>query len=309
MQYIIPFRSLSLDDKELIQNFTLRSCCRNCDLNFMNLTSWQFLYDTEIALWNGWLIFRFRVNHHRAYMLPLGYGSLELVLNAIMEDAEAGEFPFLMLGICECFLPVLEELFPNMFQFSMDRDYSDYIYNRNDLENLAGKKLQPKRNYVNKFMRLYPDYEYRELTADLIPQCLALEQEWTNRRENLVHDENYAKELRSMRFVFDHWSQLDAIGGALFVENKLIAFAFGSAINKNTFDVCVEKANTDYEGAYAVVNRDFTRHLPSHFTLINREEDLGIEGLRKAKLSYQPAELLHKYAVMLKHPFRNGISE
>lgn len=129
-----------------------------------------------------------------------------------------------------------------------------------------------------------------------------LEEKWSQQKTENSEREGYADERRSMRYVLNHWSELDGHGGALLVGGKLVAFTFGAAVNHDTFDVCVEKADTEYDGAFAMINREFARSLPPRFVYVNREEDLGISGLRKAKLSYHPAILLHKYAIMVKHP-------
>lgn len=111
-----------------------------------------------------------------------------------------------------------------------------------------------------------------------------------------------------MNFVFEHWEELDSVGGCIFVDGQMAAFTFGAKINDTTFDVCVEKADTNYDGIYAVINRDFVRSLPPNFIFINREEDLGITGLRQAKLSYHPSILLHKYSAMERQPLSNGLA-
>ena len=174
----------------------------------------------------------------------------------------------------------LEKAFPDRFNFVSDRDYADYIYLRSDLSTLKGKKFQSKRNHLNKFRSNYPNYTYKPLTSDLIPACLELE--------------------TSMTAALQHLEQLDVIGGVLYVEDEIVAFTFGAPINQTTFDTCVEKANTAVEGAYAMINYEFANHIPSQYIYINREEDLGLEGLRKAKLSYQPEVILEKYMAELK---------
>ena len=180
---------------------------------------------------------------------------------------------------------------------SADRAFTDYIYDRTALETLAGKKLQSKRNHANRFEREYPHYEYRELTPDLAKECWKLEEEWAAKHTDMHARLDADDEQNSMRRVFKHWNELQARGAAILVDGRVVAFTFGGPINYDTFDVCCEKANTDYEGAYAIINRDFVRHLPEQYTLINREEDLGLEGLRRAKLSYQPKILLDKYTI------------
>lgn len=304
----INFRRLTIADKALVQSFTFKLRLQICDLNFMNLCSWQFLYDTELAVIGDWLVFRFYADGHLAYMLPCGGGFPRDILTLLLEDSRQLGHPFLMLGVCEDFVPCIGRAMPGTFHFSHNRDYSDYIYDRNALSTLAGKALQAKRNHVNRFLAAYPDYEFRHLTQQEIPLCRELELRWQHDKQgtNPVA-EAYENERRSMNFVFDHWDELDSMGGCLFVNNRLVAFTFGSKINENSFNVCVEKADIRYEGAYAVINRDFVRSLPPEYLYINREEDLGINGLRQAKSSYRPLRLLHKYSVTELEPLKNGI--
>lgn len=139
----------------------------------------------------------------------------------------------------------------------------------------------------------------------MIPQCLKLEEEWRLKTKDSATDsekQNLFEELRSMTRAFLYWNQLDCLGGTIFVDNKLVAFTYGCAINLDTFDVCVEKADVDYEGAFSIINQEFLKHLPKQYIHINREEDLGENGLRRAKLSYKPELLLEKYSIMEKEP-------
>ncbi len=264
--------------------------------------SWRFLYDTEMAIWDNWLLFRFKANGHLAYLAPTGKGDWRGVMSALLEDARSLDEPFLMLGVCENTLTFLDEAMPGYFYATADRTYTDYIYDRQSLSSLSGKKLQPKRNHANRFEKFYPDYEYLSLTPDIFRECLELETRWSSQKIENSARLSYADERRSMSYVLDNWDNLGGMGGALRVEGRLVAFTFGAPVNYDTFDVCVEKADTEYDGAYAVINREFVRRVPEQYVYINREEDLGIEGLRRAKESYQPVMLLHKYTVMTKHP-------
>lgn len=301
----IPFHPLTLADKDLIQQRVLHTECRNCDLNFMNLISWRFLYDTEVADYNGWLVFRFKADGHPAYLAPVGNGDWRSSVQEILEDAYQNGNPFLMLGVCENSLAQLENALPEYFYATADRSYTDYIYRREALATLAGKKLQSKRNFANRFARNYANYEFLPLTEDLIPECIELDRKWEELKteENEAGRYTYEAERRSLLTVFENWNALGGRGGVIRVNGKIVAFTYGAPINYDTFGICVEKADTSYEGSFAIINRDFARSLPEQYTLLNREEDLGIEGLRKAKLSYQPEILLQKYTVMTKHPF------
>lgn len=298
----IPFHPLTIDDQATIRRLVYDTECRNCDLNFMNLLSWRFLYDTETTVHNGWLLFRFKANGHLAYLAPVGKGDWQPVVSDLLDDAARSGQPFLMLGVCEDSLANLHRAMPGCFYATCDRSYTDYIYLREALATLKGKKLQPKRNHANRFERLYPGYKYLPLTVDRIPECLELEQRWSEQKTENSARLSYADERQSMQTVFAHWDELDGTGGLLEVDGRIVAFTFGAPINRDTFDICVEKADTEFDGAYAVINREFARRIPETYTYLNREEDLGIEGLRRAKESYYPHRLLHKYTVMTKHP-------
>ena len=163
---------------------------------------------------------------------------------------------------------------------------------------LAGKKLQAKRNHVNKFKRTY-NYEYRPITSGHIQECLELEAEWC-KANNCDQREGTGNERQALVYALHHFEELGLTGGILYVEEHIAAFTFGMPINRDTFGIHVEKADTRIDGAYAMINYEFANHIPEQYTYLNREEDLGIEGLRKAKLSYQPALILEKYVACLK---------
>ena len=315
---MIKFQDVTVADKATIEAFTLYGERQNCDLSIANLISWRFLYNTQFAIVDDYLVFRFYAGHHLAYMLPIprptadADGKLSVkpcdecslnVIRAIREDATAMGHPFLMMGVCNYMVDLIEQVFPDTFDIKPDRDYADYVYTREKLVNLSGKKLHGKRNHINKFKSLYPDYVYKPLTPELVPECLRLAELWRDAAvEERGDAERLAAELRSMSRAFEFWQPLGLTGGTLFVDNKLVAFTYGCPINHNTFDVCVEKADVSYEGAFTVINNDFVRHLPEQFFYINREEDMGEEGLRRAKLSYKPDILLEKNVVMERHP-------
>lgn len=303
---MIFFRDIDYTDRDLVQQYTLGSECRNCDFNFMNLMSWRFLYNTQVALHRGMLIIRFYFEGKPAYLPPLCpppyvedtmREEYATVLLDLVAEAESEGHSFLMMGACQGMLGRLQNVLPGQFQATSDRSFTDYIYDRTALETLSGKKLQSKRNHANRFEREYPQYEYRELTPDLVKECWRLEEEWAAKHSDVNARIGADDEQHSMRRVFKHWDELQARGAAILVDSKVVAFTFGGSINYDTFDVCCEKADTDYEGAYAIINREFVRRLPKQYTLINREEDLGLEGLRRAKLSYLPIILLDKYTI------------
>lgn len=290
------FKEITLQDKELIQKYTFASGCQSCDLVFANLCSWAFLYRTRFAVIYDYLVFRFYVYNRLVYMMPIGKGNLLEVMEVLRKDAEECGVPFRMLGVSSKMKEELEWMMPNTFTFTADRDYFDYIYLRTDLSTLVGKKYQPKRNHLNKFKKAFPAYEYKELTPELIPECLKLEEMWC-RANGSCKEQALSAERHSMTFAMNNMEDLGVTGGVLFVEDRIVAFTYGAPINADTWDICVEKADTEVEGSYAAINHEYVNHIPASYVYINREEDLGLEGLRKAKLSYQPHCLLEKYIV------------
>lgn len=296
---MIAFKRLQLEDKARIQQYTMNSSRRNCDLTFANLYSWRFLYNTEIAEYGGFLLIRFYTDGMPAYMLPVGNGDMKEVIEGMMEDAQKHGFQFQMFGVCADAVDPIEHLFPDTFEFIADRDYADYLYLHTDLTMLRGKKYQPKRNHINKFNILYPDYEFKPLTVEMIPDCIRLEAEWC-KANDCRENEALEDERKSINAALEKFHELDIIGGVLMVKEKIVGFTYGAPLNHETFDTCVEKADTNYEGAYAVLNNEFAKMIPEQFTYINREEDLGLDGLRKAKLSYHPYILLDKFKMQLK---------
>ena len=297
----IPFKPIGLEDKEAITSYTLPTDYQNCDFSFSNMCSWRFLYDSEYAIVDGFLLIRFRIEDKSriAYMMPVGNGDLGKAIGLLEEDSLRHGHPLCMLGITPDAKARLESVFPNDFFYIPERDYFDYIYLREELATLRGKKYQAKRNHINNFKRRYA-YEYLPITPDIVPECLRLENEWYKANDEADEEEELNDERRALTFALRHAKELELTGGAIRVDGTIIAFSFGAPINHDTFGVHVEKADTRFDGAYTLINQEFAAHLPERYIYVNREEDLGIPGLRKAKLSYQPVILLEKCAAVKK---------
>lgn len=301
----VPFKPITIKDKEIITSFIFPSNYRNCDYSFANMCSWRFLYDSEYAVADDFLLIRFWIEDKTrlAYMAPVGTGDLKHAVDLLEADSLEHGHPLCMLGVTPDAKEELEKAFPGGFFYIPERDYFDYIYLREDLAQLKGKKFQSKRNHINNFNKLYT-YEYIPITPELVPQCLELECKWYKANHTDEDAEDLNDERRSLTYALHHFEELGLLGGGICIDHQIIAFTFGSPINHNTFGVNVEKADINYEGAYAVINKEFASRLPEKYIYINREEDLGIPGLRKAKLSYNPTILLEKNAV-IKKPSQN----
>lgn len=299
---MIEFRPVRLEDRATIERFTMSSDITNCDLSFANMFCWQEVYHSAWAIVDGFLVIRFHIDggDRLGYMQPVGEGDCARIIPALREDAHAHGQRLRIIGLTDRGREMIRQMHIGQFAFESDRALEDYVYAADDLRNLPGRRYQPKRNHINRFMAEYPDYRYEELTPDRFDECMQLEREW--RRNHEGHTSELCAEQRAMQRAFAHFAELGMTGGCIYVGERMVAFTYGSAVNDHTFDTHVEKADTDYNGAFTVINCLFARHLPERFTLINREEDLGIEGLQRAKLSYHPAVIQHKFTAIHLHP-------
>ena len=299
---MIEFKPVRLEDKQTIERYTMPSGIYNCDLAFANMYCWQAMYHSAWAVIDGFLVIRFQIGGGEkiGYMQPVGEGDFARIIPALREDAHAHGQRLRIIGLTDEGREMVRNMHAGLFAFESDRGMEDYVYNADDLRNLTGRRYQPKRNHINRFMAEYPDFRYEQLTRERFGECMQLEREW--RRSHEGHTSELCAEQRAMQRAFAHFDRLGLIGGCIYVGDKLVAFTYGSPINDHTFCVHVEKADTEYDGAFTIINREFVAHLPEQYTLIDREEDLGIPGLRQAKLSYHPAFLEKKYTALCLYP-------
>jgi len=299
---MIEFRPVRLEDRATIERRTMSSDIRNCDLAFANMFCWQGVYRSAWAIVEGFLVIRFHIDGGTriGYMQPLGEGDFASIIPALRDDAHRYGQRLRIIGLTDEGRDLIRRTHPGAFAFASDRALEDYIYRADDLRTLPGRRYQPKRNHINRFVAACPDYRYEELTPDRFAECMALEREW--RRAHEGHASELCAEQRAMQLAFAHFEELGLRGGCIYVGDRLAAFTYGSAVNDHTFVTHVEKADTAFDGAFTIINKLFAQHLPERFTFINREEDLGIEGLRQAKLSYHPVLLQHKFAAIHLHP-------
>ena len=292
----MTFHPLTPDDRKRVQAVTLGSGRRNCNFNFANLIGWQFWFNTEVCICHEVVVFRFNLEGRRAYMLCSPSAPSAGLLELLCHDAATAGAPLLILNMEDEPAAAVKALMPERVTVEPRRNQYDYIYRREDLAKLKGGSLKAKRNHVNKFLSIYPDFEYRPLEPSLFDECRRLARTWRTEVEESQHDSHYEltadAEAKAMENVFTHWQQLDAIGGSIFVDGRMVAFTYGAPVTHDTFDVCVEKANRRIDGAFNIINQQFADHLPEQYVYLNREEDMGLEGLRKSKLSYHPHILL-----------------
>ena len=288
MKTAIRYYQLALSDREAMQAITLPSGRRNCNYTFANLVGWKFLFGTEVCVLENAVVLRYTFDGQRAYMVCTSEAlSLELI-EALLDDSNGN---LTLIGLEDSQVPQLSG-----FSISVEplRDQYDYIYRRTDLATLHGRHLDAKRNHIHRFRAEHPDFEYRPLTPEFFDECRRLTAIWQEEKDE---SDTIDAELRVMETIFSNWDALGMIGGSIFVDGRMVAFTYGSAVTTDTFDVCVEKADRHVEGAFAIINQQFAEHLPEQYVYLNREEDMGIPGLRQAKLSYHP-EILLTYNVV-----------
>lgn len=298
---MLTFRSLELKDKDIINSYLRQQNYRASDLCFANLYCWGRKFDTQFATTPDWLFIRFKDNNGRnSYLKPVGTGDLKEAIALIQEDHLSFNSPFQMRGLTKEMITGIEAVMPGRFDYKLNRSVSDYIYTTEKLIGLKGKKLQSKRNHINRFKR-ENNWKYHTLTGNpsMVKECKNMLEQWMEvhkeeRDPSLVYDD-YATTL-----MLDNFEYLDLIGGLICVDNEIAAFTVAEQLTQDTIVVHVEKAFTDIHGAYTIINQQFVENEASQFLYVNREEDMGMENLRRAKLSYHPDILLEKYNARFK---------
>ena len=294
----LAFHPLTLIDREAMQAVTLPSGRRNCNYTFANLVGWQFWYYTEVCILENTVVLRYTFDGQRAYMVCTSEALSQELIEALLEDSKGDFSDGTECGAAMTLIGLEDSQVPQLSGFLISvesiRDRYDYIYCRTDLATLHGKHLDGKRNHIRRFRTQHPDFEYRPLMPEFFDECRRLTEIW---QEEKGGNDTIHAEKQVMETIFSNWDALGMIGGSIFVDGRMVAFAYGSAVTTDTFDVCVEKADRHVEGAFAIINQQFAEHLPEQYVYLNREEDMGIPGLRQAKLSYHPEILLTYNAV------------
>ncbi len=304
----MDFRPIELSDKELIERYTFGSGVCNCDLSFANIYLWRATYHSAWALIEGFLVIRFRIGggEELGYMQPIAQGGAQdfsSIIPHLAQDAHSHGQRLRIIGITQSGMEALNRSHPHSFALYSDRNSEDYIYLREELELLSGRRFQPKRNHINQFQKLY-QHSYHPLTQEYISGCRELCHQW--QQQHTDSDATVSAEAMAIDAAFENFEALGLQGGVITIEDKVVAFTYGSAINDDTFCTHIEKCDTSYTGIYSAINKLFTQSLPPNFTHINREEDMGIEGLRHSKLSYHPVRLESKHTAIYLHDHEAG---
>lgn len=289
---MLNFRDIEIKDYEKVSQLFRESGVENCEHCFATMLVWSKRHDVKIAVEQNTVFMRSFGKEHVWYLLPRGDMDKKQAIEKIIADADGKKIS--IYGIDEKHAAFLQENFSHIFDVTEDRDGSDYLYKTEDLAVLPGKNYQKKRNHVSRFTRENPDYRFIKITQENIPLAKQFLSRWCS-RYNTDNSWDLVSEQQGIELLLDNFDTLQLMGAMIETNGEIVAMSIAAPINDKMVDVLVEKAWHDVNGAYAVINRDFAANCFQSFELINREDDMGMENLRKAKLSYFPYEIRKKY--------------
>jgi len=291
------FKNISIEDHVQLHAVLEAYQPETSELTFTNLFIWQPHYATQWAVYRDWLVLRCADAQGSPYFLqPVGPPNRAQVCRMLLEWLREE------CGVAEPRIEradrrlVAEIDSENDFVITPQREHFDYVYKTADLISLAGRKLHAKKNHVNKFTATHA-FTYAPLDQSLISACLAMQDTWCH-CHRCAEDMNLMGEWDAIKKLLQHFDRLQVQGGAIIINGTVEAFTIGELLNRETAVVHIEKANTAFPGLYSVINQQFCEHVWHAVPFINREQDLGDEGLRQAKLSYHPDHLVEKYCIM-----------
>ena len=286
------FHKITIKDREWITERLNYEHLDGCDFSFANIYIWKHLFETEACEINGCCLLKYRMYGKLFFCFPFGSGRKTACIDFLKDYCKKQ-------GLSLTIKPVLKEQkkwltdnYPGEFEITEVRDEFDYMYNADDLAYLKGRHFHSKRNHIHNFIKNY-DWEYEPLTTENIQECLEIEQKWLSSKECITDE--ILNEKEAVCCALEEFQQLGLSGGILKVNGKGCAFSIYEPLNQDTAVVHIEKGLRDFEGIYAMINQQTALRICDGYKYINREDDAGEPGIRKAKLSYQPVSLIEKY--------------
>ena len=294
---------MTCTDKPTFDKFFGSRYCENSKYTFTNLFMWRDMLNLQWAVEDD-VLYMFSTNE-KNFSAWQPIGSQEKMQDAIAKilhvaEENRGDKKFMFVVVEKIFAEELEKYPHAKFNITPARDRFDYVYLAQDLINLSGRKFHGKKNHLNAFRKEYPAAKYLPITEKIIPQCREEFNIWSeiNKRAN-PDDPFIGCEQAAIHEIFDHFDKFKLKGGAIVLDGKIAAFTFGERLNSDTAVIHVEKADSNIRGIYTAINQSFVEHEWSDMIYINREEDMGIDGLRQAKESYRPIKMIEKFNATL----------
>ena len=270
----------------------------SCEITPMTLLIWKNYYHQKIAFCDDMLFVSLGKNSE-IFLLPFA-NDMKKAVNILKELTKSQNRPLVFLGAEGVRLDTFNSIFSEEFSQNESREDFEYLYLTEKLKNLSGKKFHSKRNHISAFSKSY-NWSYESMTTDILPEVFEMADKWTEEMKKITDDtKSIEVENKALKEYLPFMKELNLRGGCIRVDGKIIAFTFGSPINNKVFDIHVEKALPEFRTAYTLINREFILNELLDFEYVNREDDMGLEGLRKAKLSYHPDILLKKYVIKYK---------
>lgn len=295
----IQFKNLELEDKAAFDAFFQNRYYENSHFNFTNLFMWREPYHIQWAVEDGVLYSKAEWEGQEFAMQP--FGPEEKMRQAVeqwLAYFKGKGTQFVMSGIETKMANFLQSYGPVQFKIEAERDNFDYVYETESLIQLSGRKFHSKKNHLNSFKKTYPEAVYKPITSEISLLCKLNINGWY-KKHGTFDDPILTQERKAIIEVLNHFEYLKLQGGAIFLGERVIAFTFGEQLNSDTAVIHVEKADPEIRGAYNAINQAFLEHAWSGLKYVNREEDMGLEGLRKAKESYRPVRLVEKFTATL----------
>ncbi|MCL1831926.1 MAG: phosphatidylglycerol lysyltransferase domain-containing protein [Oscillospiraceae bacterium] len=292
---MLKFSSVKLSDRDWVRECVSKTDFRGCEYSFATSYMWSQIFDIQIARHKGFYLSKYR----QGFLFPAGCtcdDDIAEAVSVLREYCRENALPLKFINADKASAEALERLYGSQIETTTNRDYYDYVYDFESLATLRGRKLHSKRNHYHRFCE--HNWSFEAITPDNIEEVTAMHNKWCELK-GVYDDPDKLREAGAVIRGLDSFFELGFVGGVIRVDGEICAYTFGSAIGNrenDTFAVHVEKAFADVQGIYAAINKEFVNTLPT-YKYINREEDMGAENLRKAKLSYRPAFLLDKYRI------------
>lgn len=286
----MEFKKIELSDKKIFDDYYKKFPQYSSYLSFVSLFTWQAAVNFRFALIKENIVVKFDSykNKKEYFLIPeTNKETLKEVMDVLFSKGEV-----FITNLTENQVEWLEELYPGKFNFNHKRDSDNYYYNVEDMATLTGKKLHSKRNFVNRFKK-ENEYVYEKIDETVARECAELLDEWCQGKD--CEDTGLKAETCACRLALSNMENLGLKGGALRVNGRIVAFSLGEKYNDETVIIHFEKADTSYKGTFQTIFMEFVKNEWIDLKLVNREEDMGVEGLRKAKLSYYPCFMLKMY--------------
>jgi hypothetical protein len=296
------FKPIEIDAKEILDSYFELVDYEACEYCFVTLYMWRNVYNTLYYVEDDFAIVSGEYEGNDFVVLPLATKeNMPKAIEFILDHFKDKNKKVHLRAITKEIVDFMKENYPGDFEYIEERDYFDYVYDGDSLRTLGGRKNQKKRNHLNYFLKEYENrFEYKKLENNTqFEECIELLNVWSENKEDEDNDD-FKNEFIAIQSLFNNYEQLkDKLKiGAIYIDGKLEAFSIGEMLNDNMAVIHIEKANPIIRGLYPYINQQFLVNEFNEVEFINREEDLGIEGLRKAKLSYHPCKFVEKYTVL-----------